>query len=588
MVNKPVPIYFQPEQIVFHVTGSWNATVEQQLISLVQAQVPGCIARFKNELQQAGLSLAASVTPRVAAAISPQPGNSVTVKLAKRSSTLAAYDVQSILGFSPQPRLLVKLIKSLDDFRRPINKGLESLGARLEAILPNWLMSNNSQPGATGGPGNRPYPFIKKTVGATSSSPVDLADPTVWEDVRDTQGQHNFRTSLQNGQQGASVVVAVFDTVPPDTVETIQKAWPDHPLIQSLCSPQQLSSGNQRLTIHPNSALDTPSRHVQTFDPITQKLDPPPGVLQPINHEYLMTDHGLFVSGIIHWLAPQAEFHLYQVLNSYGVGDMLSVTDKLKEFYKGFVLSDQPLVANLSLEFNMPLEAGHIAPTDSERLGEQILHYKPWGIISWICNILYLLFGWDIRPWFDRQIQPLSDICDDLNQWGVHVVAAAGNDASTGQPHARYPAALNSVLGVGALQKFDLNSNSLPQSASYSNLSDRPRAVGITALGGEAGDQGVLGIYIGDFPPNTIIGSTGTTPSKNGWAWWSGTSFAAPIVSGVIARALSAQTSLANRTGIFNNRAKEVINRVLPPTVRPQGRLRTKNLEDVLEVTQGP
>jgi hypothetical protein len=41
---------------------------------------------------------------------------------------------------------------------------------------------------------------------------------------------------------------------------------------------------------------------------------------------YRMTDHGLFVAGIIHTIAPQAELHLIEVLNPYGVGDLESIT----------------------------------------------------------------------------------------------------------------------------------------------------------------------------------------------------------------------------------------------------------------------
>jgi subtilisin family serine protease len=58
-------------------------------------------------------------------------------------------------------------------------------------------------------------------------------------------------------------------------------------------------------------------------------------------------------------------------------------------------------------------------------------------------------------------------------------------------------------------------------------------------LGGEPGQaSGVLGIYLGNVPP--AQGSQASpTSSKNGWAWWAGTSFATPIITGIMAAMLS-------------------------------------------------
>lgn len=44
-------------------------------------------------------------------------------------------------------------------------------------------------------------------------------------------------------------------------------------------------------------------------------------------------------------------------------------------------------------------------------------------------------------------------------------------------------------------------------------------------------DHGMLGIYIGDFPD--------AQPNTNGWAWWAGTSFAAPVISSLLAGLIS-------------------------------------------------
>ena len=49
--------------------------------------------------------------------------------------------------------------------------------------------------------------------------------------------------------------------------------------------------------------------------------------------------------------------------------------------------------------------------------------------------------------------------------------------------------------------------------------------------------DGVLGIYSGEFP------SPGAKNGLDGWAWWSGTSFATAIISGIAANFWGQQRS---------------------------------------------
>jgi subtilisin family serine protease len=143
--------------------------------------------------------------------------------------------------------------------------------------------------------------------------------------------------------------------------------------------------------------------------------------------------------------------------------------------------------------------------------------------------------------WVERSASVIMWICDLLYFLGSRVIAAAGNDwdpADAGRPEARYPAAFGSVQGVGALKKEQpqaaIAGNQHYEVASYSDISDKPGKVGVVTLGGEAGEnRGVLGIYLGEFPE--------PHPKKNTshWAWWAGTSFATPILSGVIAAVLN-------------------------------------------------
>lgn len=181
------------------------------------------------------------------------------------------------------------------------------------------------------------------------------------------------------------------------------------------------------------------------------------------------------------------------------------------------------------------------------------------------------------KPWMERQAWPAEWICDSVNMLGTHIFAAAGNDYvkdhHTHRPRASYPAAFEGVTGVGALPRIDPPppASTRLEASSYSNLSDLPANKGIATLGGEEGEnQGVLGIYVGQFPD---IKEDPNTPFKpSGWAWWCGTSFATPIISGVMASLLSGMSSASIQNPV------ELI-------YRAEDRF-TENIEDVLYVVQ--
>jgi subtilisin family serine protease len=167
----------------------------------------------------------------------------------------------------------------------------------------------------------------------------------------------------------------------------------------------------------------------------------------------------------------------------------------------------------------------------------------------------------------------INELCKKLFGIGKQVVAAAGNDWENGKarrrrrkepvarpPLARYPAAFASVVGVGALPKDSLDPQTgKHKTSNYSNLGDRPAGDGIMTLGGEEGEtNGVLGLYLSDkFPKRERINSHNdkntitmydrrssadeTKTEHNHWAWWSGTSFATPILTGTIAAVLSSK-----------------------------------------------
>ena len=108
----------------------------------------------------------------------------------------------------------------------------------------------------------------------------------------------------------------------------------------------------------------------------------------------------------------------------------------------------------------------------------------------------------------------------DLRQAGIFVVASAGNEASTAPG---YPAAYDSVISVSAV---DIQR----QITSYSN---RGTTIDIAAPGGDS-----AGDINGDGYPDGVL-STGGTATASGidfaYVFLSGTSMAAPHVSGIIA-----------------------------------------------------
>jgi subtilisin family serine protease len=156
------------------------------------------------------------------------------------------------------------------------------------------------------------------------------------------------------------------------------------------------------------------------------------------------------------------------------------------------------------------------------------------------------------------------------------------------------------VQGVGALKKEQsqtaIAGSQNYEIASYSDLSDVPGKVGVATLGGEPGaERGVLGIYLGEFPEPLpgewsifhrivnwlakLFGGRFVYPrNETHWAWWAGTSFATPILSGVIAAVLSEPnphpSTEAAIVELYRARAIQ--------------ESRTDYEEDLLAVTQGP
>jgi len=362
-------------------------------------------------------------------------------------------------------------------------------GVAASSAMPNWIMSSSGAH-ITGGPGTIPRAAAGGVWRFAVQQPI----------ARWTQGQ--------DVPPRQPIVVAVLDT------------WPDRDLSVVAADPRY--QGNWLL-----QELATPGA-ITVWEPGGANVPP-----RVTNAD---ADHGLFVAGIVHGIAPHAELHLLRVLDAYGLGD----TDRLLQaldYCLDLARHGHRVVVNMSLYLLIP-------PDDADR--------DLWDI--WFKHDP----DYPGRP--RRQNTALLEQLDEaieqrvtlLLDAGAVVVAAAGNDALTYgselQPkhlQPRLPADYDAVFCVVATGHDG-------HIARFSNKADAPSSGNCVAtLGGQGimerttspsgqsstrvvvdGNDGVVSVYSG--PDIEIAGDNMT-----GWAYWSGTSFATPIISGLAANVLA-------------------------------------------------
>ena len=225
-----------------------------------------------------------------------------------------------------------------------------------------------------------------------------------------------------------------------------------------------------------------------------------------------IASHGLFVGGLINKVSPGSTVHLYQVLNACGQGRLSDLTQALAEFEMAFSKAGAKeeglkAVVNLSLTVRWDPEA------------------------------------FDIKPEDQANYQLLGDLVKWAYDHGIVIVAAAGNDSyknpSEHEP-IKLPAAYSTVIGVAA---SDIQGNT----SCYSNEGGKA-SWWVKAPGGD-GERGSTGTKCdpkaeieaacaadGANCPFGVISLVAPWLYPSGYAYWSGTSFATPLVSGLAAR----------------------------------------------------
>ncbi len=382
---------------------------------------------------------------------------------------------------------------------------LAHMGLHVVSAMPNWLVTAAPALYSDGGPAMPPRPApISVDVAAPGNAllgwRVNLLDQHI---PLDSKGAEN-------------VLVAVLDTAhPSDRIRSaaarpeLRRNW----LLQRLANDLRNEDGSFEIEY---------DRYALTSDVRTGRDN---------NNEaryYLMPDHGCAVAGLIRDVAPQARIRLVRMLNDYGGSDLYALfaalTDLERELITGSI---RHLVINLSLTV-MP---------DIRRLPYLWFVDRQWpttqltGVVRVLGHIeegLRLLF-------------------ESLAAHGALLVAAAGNDSfqavqqNLPRRPPRAPARYETALAVSAV-----NSNFEP--SNYANAANIPPLdSGVATFGGDG--YGMLDANaLPDAVRTLYISPTFPTGEQNtsGWADWSGTSFATPIISALGAHLMAQGWSASN------------------------------------------
>lgn len=485
----------------------------------------------------------------------------------------------------------------------------------ITAITPNWLSTgspNDPDSGSGGGPGTKPVKpddideQLKKEELLSADAPWDFTFPDTFPDKQALD-------LSKRKEKNNDVTVIILDTAPPaldsqvggrtkchkeegPKVRSLEKAYKEwvtdandpHQLLKSLLSPGK-----------PHETKDRPSGSIHTvkYDNLTiwyaEEYDPKhPHPIRPDDpfdircvckawhdtrgqtYRHRAMDHGTFIAGIIHTLCPTAHIHLVQVLNDYAYGSLFMLAKQLNSILEYLKKEEEqrrkdakakerdaeqiPIIVNMSLVFDIPLEKGHqSAPLPAgasatekrkkafrERIELKLV--RDQSLAFYMATMVRLITELFVHTTSDPGRNPKPQF-DGIGR----IVAAAGNDGhirkslpapnEIERPPARFPAAFPNVIGISSLGNGGL--------APYSNNADRPRQWGIAAVGGDEdkeelgwshADGGILGLYIGEFPDKSAPNNyKKCIENDSGWARWSGTSFATPVVAGVLAQLLA-------------------------------------------------
>lgn len=220
-----------------------------------------------------------------------------------------------------------------------------------------------------------------------------------------------------------------------------------------------------------------------------------------------ISNHGLFVAGLVHAVAPASEIHLVRVLEPDGCGTLFSIAQGIQDFVDK-AMQDLESERIRGVVLNLSLGVHHPRDPESFALPARVASLETF----------------------------LENVVGRLGPEHVVIVAAAGND-SYGEPRdaprgMELPAAYDFVVGVTA-------SNAEGQRGCFSNFD--PDSPNVAAPGGDGvhpldEDDVEWYCHLPDCtkdPEDCLISLSRW--SESGYAYWVGTSFAAPLVTGQVA-----------------------------------------------------
>ncbi len=254
-----------------------------------------------------------------------------------------------------------------------------------------------------------------------------------------------------------------------------------------------------------------------------------------VNHFEVITypdirDHGVYGASLIHAIAPNADIRFYRVLDQSNRGDLFTLLRALESLRTTWETANKPLVINLSLGVHPPKD--------------------------------------DVE---EEELVTLANVLSDFYKDGAVIVAASGNDSSKSSVplEMQIPATYSTVIGVGA-------SNYLNEFSCFSNNAD------IKAPGGDNGEvdgkqcMPVVSSCIND-PSKCLVGYV-YTPQNAHYAYWLGSSFSAPMVSGAAALMLDDDFVSADNINSVTN--VDVYRELAPHLLKQQNGITTETVGD--------
>lgn len=419
-----------------------------------------------------------------------------------------------------------------EDHTLQVVKQINENGARSNChASPNWLWSNVSD--------------------VVHGCPVSPAFP-----VTDAVRAGQWKTSLPTlsgslgAAKGAGVQVLVLDAFPsPQQItEAAQVAGTNNTLLQRMAqgmvSAAPFQATAPAIGLNYTYAVPDPADTASTGKDIYGRLSGFP-----------MPDHGVFIAGLIRDLAPEATIECIRVMNDFGVGDIQTLTQVLADIGTRMGasgsgdLQGKAVVINMSLVVGPPVAdqgilEGQALPDLLDGLRNQMTTLAELGAIfvssvgndsdprDEMMNPLEVRFGPRYPAAFAYEDPPLTQLIPvgALNQDGeptvysnypgAYGISTYGGDLP--RPDPWVPMAAEHMITHVDMEHLDAL-RGVYTASTYPALSRNDHfTVPITTPGGP------------DYP---LYGA----PQTNAWAYWSGTSFAAPIVTALVARALEGQ-----------------------------------------------